>query len=179
MNVRVILALKKQQKTNNQSELIMPEIEKIPLLLKVSDFHPRFEEAVALVSDSLEANELNFRTASVVLDEPDIVDFWGHVPEPILFCLLEKLAGQTLFSWLVQGENTVDRVNRLKGEDTDPKKCGQSTLRSQLTAMLGYRKVSLCKSDYTFEYIAIENYIHSPSAKELAVHMKFFEPYFQ
>jgi len=156
----------------------MPEIEKVPLLLKVPDFHYRFPNAVGLVSGFLDENELVYRDALVVLGESDVLAFWGHVPEPILTCMLEKLVGRRLFAWLVQGENVIDIVNRLKGEHTDPQKCEQSTLRPLLTAMLGDRRVKLFNKNGTFEYIAIENYIHSPSAKELAVHMKFFEPYF-
>jgi hypothetical protein len=153
-------------------------IQTLPVLLKVPDFHRRYEEALSLVSRSIFENELKFQTAQVVLSELQIVALWKHVPDPILISLIEKLAGRTLFAWLIEGESAVEKVNRLKGEHTDPMECGVFSWRRQLMYMLGPRKVKLYDRDGKLLGETVDNYIHSPSLAELPVHMEVFGKFF-
>jgi nucleoside diphosphate kinase len=158
-------------------------IETIPVLLKLSASHGRFNEVVCMISASLRKNKLSSQFSpvefkKVVLDEQDLADIYPNLPVMILNAQIVLFAHKELGLWIVKGNKAIDIVTKYKGSNNDPTKCSPNTWRFQIAKMLGSRTMTLQGIEDQTNIIVFDNFIHAPKRHEIKKEIKVFQKFF-
>ena len=147
--------------------------EVVPILLKVPSSNRRFEDAVDLISQSLQGCGLEFVTKYVTLSSADLFEIYPELPEPILFAQCAMFGGEEIGALIATGHEAISKVNRLKGKENDPLLCAPESWRYRLSKLLGYRQMDLISKSGFLTHKIYCNYVHVPKPEEVDQNLRF------